>query len=330
MLRNCANIEVNAGADDINANNSTSYATLNSVNNNKTQCNTNIPMRTSLNVSTTSLEHNTIQQPERRNSAVSTSSMQYLAANATKARQRCDSYSGPNNTNLGILTNSNQLNGNDKMLHSPSYYPQKFPHLHYKSHADKIAYVTNAVSNAAPSNNNVIHSPNGNPMLASPKYGRLRNPLTVDTNMHDTFVYPALDSNGSQLHRVPLQPYHSQHAHRHSPYSVQRAHSIPSKIKALPTQSQLTPKTYSDDDDDIAGQYATLLTLSEPTKPPPTETDGHEVDTHYSEILYRQPSIERRRLQATDVEVPSRSQGLGGYWTTNENNERIWCSMENR
>lgn len=333
MLKNCANIEATTGPDDININNNLTFVTMNSVNNNKIQCNTSIQMKPNLNVSTSSLEHSAFQPPERRNSAVSTSSMQYLAANTTKARQRCDSYSGSNNGNLCISTNINQLNGNEKILHSPSYYPQQFPHLQYKSHADKIAYVTNAVANAAPSNNNTsIHSPNnGNSVLASPKYGRLRNPLTVDTNIqHDLYAYPALSSNGNQPNRIPLQPYHNQHVHRHSPYLVQRAHSIPNKLKSPPTHSQLTPKMYSDDEDDIAGQYATLLTLSETPKQPSSEADCQDADTHYTEILYRQPSIERRKLQATDVEVPPRSHGLGGYWTTNENNERVWNTMDNR
>lgn len=331
LVRSCANIDANATLDELGVNNNLAYATLSSVNNNKTQCNTNIQLKPSLNVSTSSLEHTAFQPPERRNSAVSTSSIQYLAANATKARQRCDSYSGPNNGNPCIPTNANQLNGNDKMQPSPSYYPQQFPHLQYKSHADKIAYVTNAVANAAPANiTGNLHSPNGNTTLTSPKYGRLRNPLTVDTNVQDIYVYPALGSNGNQPQRIPLQPYHSQHIHRHSPYSVQRTHSVSNKLKAAPAHAQLTPKMYSDEEDDIAGQYATLLKLSDKPEPESSEPDCQDTDTHYTEILYRQPSIERRKPQAGDVEVPARSQGLGGYWATNENNERVWLTMDSR
>lgn len=332
MMRNVTGIDAAATPDELGVNNNLAFATLNSVNNNNKTQNTNIQLKASLNVSTSSLERSAFQPPERRNSVVSTSSMQYLAANATKARQRCDSYSGPNNGNACPPANANQLNGNDKMPHSPSYYPQQqFPHLQYKSHADKIAYVTNAVANAAPANiTSAMHSPNGNAPLASPKYGRLRNPLTVDTTVHDPYAYPALGSAGNQPQRIPLQPYHGQHVHRHSPYSIQRTHSVPNKLKVAPAHAQLTPKMYSDEEDDIAGQYATLLTLSDKPTRPPSEPDGQDNDTHYTEILYRQPSIERRRLQASDVEVPPRSQGLGGCWTTNENNERVWLTMDSR
>lgn len=125
-----------------------------------------------------------------------------------------------------------------------------------------------------------------------------------------------------------------QHFHRHSPYSITRTHSIPSKSKIPSSHSpQINPKHISDDEDDIAGQYATLLTLSEPTKPlKPSESENQDIDTHYTEILYRHPqSTERNQSQSKDVtEQTTKNQGLGGYWITNENNERVWYSLDNR
>lgn len=88
----------------------------------------------------------------------------------------------------------------------------------------------------------------------------------------------------------------------------------------------------NDDDDYIAGQYATLLTLSEQ----PNHVDNLDNDTHYTEILCRKQSAplpstnDSDQMIAKDVDLLQKNQGLGGYWTTNENNERIWCSLDSR
>lgn len=344
MLKSCANIESNIVHDDMNVNNNIGMSTMchmslssNSKNNNNSP-NSNIQLKSNLNTSNSSIEPIS-NVSERRNSAVSTGSAQYLAtSNPTKMRSRCDSYSGQSSGIQPFTSNTNK-NCNEKILHSPSYYQQQFPHLHYKSHADKVVYVTNAVANAAPANNNNIninsHSPNGNAMILSPKYGRLRKPLTVDTSINESYYYPAPNSNGNHQHRASLQQFYTQqqqHFHRHSPYSIIRTHSIPSKNKIPSSQSpQINPKHISDDEDDIAGQYATLLTLSEPSKPlKPLESENQDIDTHYTEILYRHPQSTERNQLKDATEQTTKNQGLGGYWITNENNERVWYSLDNR
>lgn len=331
--------------EDINHNNNLAYATTNNViNGNKITHSNDIKLKPNLNVSSISLENNNIM-PERRNSAASTGSASaYLATNAIKSRPRCDSYNGQSSTiqNYAPSTSGNS----DKVLHSPTYsYQQQvqIPHLHYKSHADKIAYVTNAVSNAAPANNISASGSQAN-VIASPKYGRLK-PLTVDTGIHESYYYPPSGSANHQ-HRSHFQQHYTQqhqHQHRHSPYTTARTtHLTPTKVKhsvaSTSTHQHVAAKTLaSDDEDDIAGQYATLLTVSDPQKscPMQPESDSLEPDTHYTEILCRKPSAslpltERNHFQAKDVNVVSKNHGLGGCWTTNENNERVWLSIDNR
>lgn len=351
ILKSRVTAETNTGRDDANFNNNLVYSTLNNaINGNKNHGINEMKLKQHLNISSISLENNNIV-PERRNSAVSTgSASQYLAANATKVRPRCDSYNGQTSSVQNYATATTSTNDNG-MLHSPSYpYQQQiqFPHLHYKSHADKIAYVTNAVANAAPANN--LNSSNGNGngnMMASPKYGRLK-PLTVDTSINESYYYPPSGSANHQ-HRSHFQPqytqqhqhqYQHQHQHRHSPYTTNRTHLTPTKVKhSTPQHVHANAKTLnSDDEDDIAGQYATLLTLSDqPNKPRSVQhdTENHESETHYTEILCRKPSAplpltERNHFQAKDVNVQIKNVGLGGYWTTNENNERVWLSVDNR
>lgn len=291
-----------------------------------------IKLKPNLNISSTSLDNG---MPERRNSAVSTgSASQYLMA--SKSRPRCDSYGGQStsihNHSTTANINNNNNNINDKLHHSPTFYQQQpIPHLHYKSHADKVVYLTNAVANAAAANNN-NNSLNGS-MVSSPKYGRLR-PLTVDTSINESYYYPPSGSANHQ-HRSHFQQYYTQqhsHQHRHSPYTTNRGHITPTIVKN--TQMNIEIEN-TDDEDDIAGQYATLLTLSDQTKSKPSQhdIDSQETDTHYTEILCRKPSapspsIDRSQYQSSskEADLPPKSQGLGGYWTTNENNERIWCS----
>lgn len=338
--------------DDINHNNNLAYAPMNNViNGNKTHSNDNKLKQPNLNVSSISLENNNVI-PERRNSAVSTgSASQYLASNAAvkSSRPRCDSYNGPTTT-IHNYPASTSGSSDKVLLHSPTYsYQQQvqIPHLHYKSHADKIAYVTNAVSNAAPANNLNSSNSNANAM-ASPKYGRLK-PLTVDTGINESYYYPPSGSANHQ-HRSHFQqhytqqPPHQHHQHRHSPYTTTRApHLTPTKVKHSVSSTSShhhaasTKALASDDEDDIAGQYATLLTVSDQPKPSAAHPENEllESDTHYTEILCRKPSAplpltERNHFQAKEPNVVSKSQGLGGYWTTNEKNERVWLSIDNR
>lgn len=348
ILKSRANVESITNRDDINFNNNLGYSTLNNViNGNKIHAN-DMKLKQHLNISSISLENNNIM-PERRNSAVSTgSATQYLAANATKARPRCDSYNGQTSSVQNFAT---AIAGTtDNMLHSPSYsYHQQvqIPHLHYKSHADKIAYVTNAVANAAPANNLSSSNGNGN-IMASPKYGRLK-PLTVDTSINESYYYPPsglLSANHQhrshfQQHYTQQHQHQHQHRHtdiRHSPYTTSRAHLTPTKVKHSTSHVHVNTKALtSDDEDDIAGQYATLLTLSEPPskqKSMQQNSENLESETHYTEILCRKPSAplplsERNHFQTKDVNVQNNI-GLGGYWTTNENNERVWLSVDNR
>lgn len=332
ILRSRAN-----GGDDINLNNNLGYTTSNNVINGSKIHSNDMKLKPNLNVSSISLENNNVM-PERRNSAVSTgSASQYLASNVTKSRPRCDSYSGQTSVQSYATA---ATSSSDKMMHSPNYtYQQQvqIPHLHYKSHADKIAYVTNAVANAAA---NAVPAANGN-LIASPKYGRLK-PLTVDTSINESYYYPPSGSVSHQHRAQHFQQPHSytqhQHQHRHSPYTTSRAHLTPTKVKHSSSHLHVNTKPpISDDEEDIAGQYATLLTLSEQPKQGSLHQDieNQESDTHYTEILCRKPSAplpltERNHFQTKDTNVPTKNQGLGGYWTTNENNERVWLSVDNR
>lgn len=339
--------------DDINHNNNLAYAPMNNVlNGSKTHSNDNKLKQPNLNVSSISLENNNVI-PERRNSAVSTgSASQYLATNAAmkSSRPRCDSYNGQPTTIQNYPASTS--GSSDKVLHSPTYsYQQQvqIPHLHYKSHADKIAYVTNAVSNAAPANNLNTSNCSAN-VMASPKYGRLK-PLTVDTGINESYYYPPSGSANHQ-HRSHFQQHYAQqqqqphqhHQHRHSPYTtIRTTHLTPTKVKhsvSSPSShhhAAATKTLASNDDDDIAGQYATLLTLSDQPKPSSVHPENEllESETHYTEILCRKPSAplpltERNHFQTKEANVVSKSQGLGGCWTTNEKNERVWLSMDNR
>lgn len=355
ILRSRANTDSITSRDDINHNTNMGYATLNNVINGSKNHSNDIKLKQHLTVSSISLENNNLM-PERRNSAISTgSASQYLASHLSKARPRCDSYSGQTSNiqsyaNTVITPTTTTIN-NDKIHHSPTYSYQhqvQIPHLHYKSHADKIAYVTNAVANAAPANNMSISNNNGN-SLASPKYGRLK-PLTVDTSINESYYYPPSGSVNHQ-HRSQFQQHYTQqhqhqhqHQHRHSPYTTGRTHLTPAKVKHssshqhIPTNTNTNTSTLaSDDEDDIAGQYATLLTLSDQSKQSSLhqDTENLETETHYTEILCRKPSAplpltERNHFHAKDVNVATKNQGLGGHWATNENNERVWLSVDNR
>lgn len=330
LFTNRANVDPITNRDDINHNNSLGYATINNVINGNKHHGSDIKLKQNLSVSSISLENNNII-PERRNSVVSTgSATQYLATNVSKSRPRCDSYSGQSTAQTYVTKPAS-----DKIMHSPTYSYQQLvqiPHLHYKSHADKIAYVTNAVANAAPANN--LNNSNGNTM-ASPKYGRLK-PLTVDTSINESYYYPPSGSANHQ-HRTHFPHQYPQHQHRHSPYTTTRAHLTPTKVKQSASHSHTSQKPLiSDDEDDIAGQYATLLTLSDPkASSKHQDIENNESDTHYTEIVCRKPSAplplsDRNHFQAKDVNVAMKSQGLGGYWTINENNERVWLSIDNR
>lgn len=340
IFRSRANAEPITIRDDINLNNNSGYATVNNlINGSKTHVN-DMKSKQHLNVSSISLENNNNVPFERRNSAVSTgSASQYLATNITKVRPRCDSYGGqPSNIkNYATATTSNS----DKLMHSPTYtYQQQvqIPHLHYKSHADKMAYVTNAVVNAAAANN--INHANGNAM-ASPKYGRLK-PLTVDTSINESYYYPPSGSANHQHRSSHFPPqytqYPHQHQHRHSPYTTNRTQLTPTRVKHSTTHLHVNTKpAISDDEEDIAGQYATLLTLSDQSKQNSIHQDieNQETETHYTEILCRKPSApllptERNHFQTKEVNLVAKNQGLGGYWTTNEDNERVWLSVDNR
>lgn len=339
MLKKCVNSD-----REINANNNMGYAAMNG---NKNYGSHDLKMKPNLNVSSTSLDNgNGIQ--ERRNSAVSTGSVsQYLTGYSQKYRQRCDSYGGQSTHGHSTsVINNNIENSNDNSMHSPNYYQhQQIPHLHYKSHADKVAYVTKAVANAAAANNtnnnnNSVSSSSTSSMMSSPKYGRLR-PLTVDTNTNESYYYPPSGSANHQ-HRTHFQQFYTQqhsHQHRHSPYTVYRGQVTPTTSRNVSIHSQIDLNAgNTDDEDDITGQYATLLTLSDQKKFSPShqDIDSQETETHYSEVLGPKrsapsPLIDRSQIQSTskDPDLPAKSQGLGGYWTTNENMERIWCSLDN-
>lgn len=298
---------------------------------------------------------------ERRNSTISNTSSQQ-----SKIRTRCDSYSGMSST--AIHSNGNL---SPSTMSGGSYYMQ--PHLHYSNHnhlAEKVVYVTNAVAAAAAEAKN-------NANASSPKHGRLRNPLTVDTS--DRYHYPSASSAGAisypqrQSQPPPLSYQHPTSMHDHSPYHSMRKYPDNGTVATMMlnkrgdrrdddvqlrrsphhqevSHQQRNNRSVSstsignasdddDDDDDIAGQYATLLTLTQKPSIPPAvdssmgdDADSPEPETHYSVIKKPPPSSSATLptdSTATNTDAP-KPQGLGGYWTTSENNERIWCSIDNR
>lgn len=273
--------------------------------------------------------------PERRNSTISNSSSQL------KVRTRCDSYSG-------MTSCAAQSNGNlsPSTMAGGSYYMPH--HLHYTNHnhlAEKVVYVTNAVAAAAAEAKNSANA-------SSPKYGRLRNPLTVDTS--DKYHYPSAGSAGTisyqqRQSQPPPLSYQHQSMHGHSPYLSKLNITRNNFTSKSSTSIGYTSDDNGDDDDDIAGQYATLLTLSQQpsvhneynypvTSNYPTTADGAdspEPETHYSVIKKPSPAtlpINSAAAAANTVTYDHlpKHQGLGGYWTTSENNERVWCSIDNR
>lgn len=238
---------------------------------------------------------------ERRNSIISTSSSQHLAS---KSRPRCDSYGG-------VGASSDYGNGSTgKQSPAPS---TTMSYLHYNSHsqlADKVVYVTNAVSNAAAAANSIA--------LVS-KYGRPKTSLSVDTATGDDML-----RYGDYMAQ-PQQKIGQQYPHAHGQYSPQD----------FPANSKLPPDDIDDDDDDLAGQYATLMIntqqmdyLYQPMQPAPMTPGGYEPDSHYS-IIGERSSMREKRVSGDSGELVQ-SQGLGGYWITLDNNERIWCSLDNR
>lgn len=298
--------------------------------------------------------HNINNGNERRNSTISNSSgsTQYQ----TKPRSRCDSYGGQSNiTRISSPTPSN----------NSGYYQQ---HLHYSNHnhlADRIAFVTNAVSAAAAEAKHQA----GSHHHVSPKHGRFRKPLTVDTT--DQPYYPMSASSAganvytihqqhnrqhSQLPPPPPPPPHSYHAQTstlqgHSPY-------LPPKSFHMRTPSTSDGKSSlannDDDDDDLAGEYATLSTLSpthndakyQPQKPyhiddndiidgnnvgdDDVDDEEEEEETHYSVIENRKPKTINDAGPSNDRTYQKNH--IPGQWLLHDNNSEIISgyTMDNR
>lgn len=324
LLKKQPNIET---TDDINIhysklsnnNNNNNFATMNTVNLNQD----NICSSSSKFTNSNNLNNNNLIVPERRNSAISTSSSQQHLS--IKSRPRCDSYSG-----VGITTDYiGGSSSSGKQSPSPSnlgYYHSH--HLHYSNHnhlADKVVYVTNAVVAAAANRENINASLG---ISSSPKYGRLRKPLTVDTSGNEPYHhYP---NSAGYIQR------HSQTSY-HSPYPKNTINLTQTNSRSIGNASD----DDIDDEDDIAGQYATLLTLTnQPTDPlnyhsqqmHQSPVDIQETETHYSVIMNRNPTnmVDTESIQLREKEHQPKNQGLGGYWITSENNERIWYSIDNR
>lgn len=273
---------------------------------------------------------------ERRNSNISSSSgsTQYQS----KPRSRCDSYGGQSSVSRISPTPSA----------ASGYYQH---HLHYSNHnhlADRIAFVTNAVAAAAAeAKSHAIH--------VSPKHGRFRKPLTVDTTDQvyypmsagsaGTNLYPAQQHRHSQLPPPPPPPphsYHSQTLHAHSPY-------LPPKtfhMHVAPSTSDGKPNRDEDDDDDIAGQYATLLTLQpsgndakyQPQKPYACSEiddaddldDEMEGDTHYSVIESRKPKPANAGDAGTSHERHYQKNQIAGQWIVQESSDPAGYTLDNR
>lgn len=255
--------------------------------------------------------------PERRNSVISNSSSQHLAS-SQRSRSRCDSYSGAG------ASSEYGNNSTGKQSPSPSSVSSYYhSHLHFSGHnqlADKVMYLTNAVSNAAAAaaSTSAMHSP---------KYNRLKNQLSVDT------------SGGSEI--LHYNDYMAQPQMKMGQYQQQQYSPRPSSSASGLT---VAIDDDDDDDDDLAGQYATLMSISgqspmdyiyQPMMPAPlsaaplTPTSAFEPGSHYSVIGERSSMREKRSTGECDGEH-MQSQGLGGYWMTLDNNERIWCSLDNK
>lgn len=175
-----------------------------------------------------------------------------------------------------------------------------------------MVYLTNAVSNAAAAANSSA--------LASPKYGRLKKPLSVDTSSAELHHYvgymPQPQTKAAQY----------QHGQQFSPREFATGSSL----------GNMVVLDDDDDDDDLAGQYATLMTLNnqpmdyiyQPMQPAPM-TPSYEAGSHYS-IIGERSSLREARTSGEQEGEQIQSQGLGGYWITLDNNEKIWCSLDNR
>lgn len=178
-------------------------------------------------------------------------------------------------------------------------------------------YLTNAVSNAAAA----AASSNA---MQSPKYGRLKNQLSVDTSGGSEILHYCDYMAQPQL-KIGKYQQHSQL------FAARPSSSASGMVVAIDDDD--------DDDDDLAGQYATLMSVSgqlpmeyiyQPMQPAPmTPTSVYEPGSHYSVIGERSSMREKRSTGERDGEQVQ-SQGLGGYWITLDNNERIWCSVDNK
>lgn len=177
---------------------------------------------------------------ERRNSIISTSSSQHLSS---KSRPRCDSYGGAG------TSSEYGNNSTGKLSPSPSTISYYHSHLHYNSHnhlADKVMYLTNAVSNAAAAANSNT--------MSSPKYGRLKSQLSVDTSGGDVNHYPDYVAQPQQK----MGQY--QQGQQFSPRDYAPSCSgISGNVVVVDVDDD-----DDDDDDDLAGQYATLMTINSP------------------------------------------------------------------
>lgn len=316
MLKKRPNAEVQ---EEININmNYNKYNNTNISNNNNNYSpnnnNININLGTSKFTSTSS---NSNSQMERRNSTISNSSSQLQAS--YKPRSRCDSYSG-----VGFDYNSHSGKMSPSTSSNPYYNTQIYgTHSHI---ADKVMYVTNAVAAAAAAAAAAASSQHVQEPIASPRYGRLRKPLTVDTNSNILqAVQPVSQTPKSTSSHSP---------HRNRFFIAQN----------------INEHIHMDDDsdDDIAGQYATLLTVTKPSmeyhnghkhqhsqlsRHPSMSTNDPDNEPQYSVIMSRSSRSSIKNLDnesQLENEVVPQSQGLGGYWMILDNNERIWCPLDNK
>lgn len=319
VLKKRPNIET---TDDININ--YSKFSQNAVNNNtinfSTLNNSNAKFASNNNLNNINNNIATTSTSERRNSTISNSSNS-TQPQSMKSRSRCDSYGG-HSSNGRISPTPSNLSG---------FY-------HHNNLADRIAFVTNAVSAAAAEAKN-------NANLMSPKHGRLRKPLTIDTS--ESNFYPMSAGSAGSHHILPRHsqqlpppppPHSYQSLHSHSPYlppkSFQIQNSIGSKENRVPV-----PIEDDDDDDDITGQYATLLTLKtspnnakyQPQKPvmSPDDDDDeddedNDADPHYCVIESRKPK------PSIEVSTLTHERHTMKVWNANDNGERTSYTLDNR
>lgn len=201
-------------------------------------------------------------------------------------------------------------------------------------------YLTNAVSNAAAAAAAAATTSN---IMHSPKYNRMKNQLTIDitTSASGSEILNYADYMAQPQMKIGQYQQQQQQQSKYSPRPSSSASGM-TMGDGADIDADIDNMIDDIDDDDLAGQYATLMSVTgkspmdyiyQPMMPAPlppmTPTSTFEPDSHYSVIGERSSMREKRSTGEQDGDQMT-SQGLGGYWMTLDNNERIWCALDNK